>query len=71
MILLGELKGRLSSPPKKTSKAPAPARRAEGGSGGDGKVDKLRRAYQKETDTQKRFDMRRKAKQDGIDVSNW
>lgn len=71
VILLGELKGRLSSPPKKTSKAPAPARRAEGGSGGDGKVDKLRRAYQKETDTQKRFDMRRKAKQDGIDVSNW
>lgn len=72
VILLGELKGRLSSPPKKTSKAPAPARRAEGGgTGGDGKVDKLRRAYQKETDTQKRFDMRRKAKQEGIDVSNW
>lgn len=70
-IYLGELKGRLATPSKKTSKAPPPAKRPEGGKTGTGTEDKLRRQYQKETDIQKRLDMRRKARKAGIDVTDW
>lgn len=68
---LGELKGRVASPQKKVTKAPKPAARAEGGDAVSTGGSKLKKQYQSTTDMQKRFDLRREAKRNGIDVSEW
>jgi hypothetical protein len=68
---LGELKGRVATPQKKVTKAPAPAARAEGGDGHSTGGSKLMKKYQATTDMQARFDLKRQAKTDGIDVSKW
>lgn len=71
MILLGEIKARVTQPVKRKSQAPRPASRAEGGDGGSSTATKLKSEYQKTSDLQKRIDMKRKAKASGIDVSDW
>lgn len=68
---LGELKGRVATPLKKVTKAPKPAARAEGGDAHSTGSSKLKKQYQSTSDMQKRFDIRRQAKQAGIDVSEW
>lgn len=71
-VYLGMLLKDVTEPIKKTTKAPAPAARANGGTTGTGSSEaSLKKAYQKEDDVQKRFDIRMKAKRAGIDVSNW
>lgn len=70
-MYLGELKGQMNSPVKRTSKAPKPAKRAEGGNVGGGKEKQLKRKYEGATDLQTRIDIRRQAKQMGIDVKQW
>lgn len=71
MVYLGELKSQVTQPVKKVTQAPKPAARAEGGDSGSTSADKLMKKYRSEPDIQKRFDMKRDAKRNGIDVSNW
>ncbi len=70
-MYLGELKGSVTQPVKRTTKAPKPAARAEGGNTGGSAETRLKRKYQSESDMQTRFDIRREAKRAGFDVSNW
>jgi hypothetical protein len=70
-IHLGGLLKKVSMPVQKTTKAPAPAARAEGGQSTGGSVANLKRKYEKATDAQTRYDIRREAKKAGIDVSKW
>lgn len=71
VMYLGELKAEITKPVKRVTNAPKPAKRATGGSGGSNKEDTLRRKYQKESDMQARFNLRREAKAQGFDVSKW
>lgn len=71
LIYLGELKAEITRPAKRVTNAPKPAARATGGSGGGSDEDRLRRKYQRESDLQSRFNIRREARQKGIDVSKW
>lgn len=70
-IYLGELKAEITKPVKRVTNAPKPAKRATGGTGGGSGEDALRRKYQKESDMQVRFNLRREAKAKGFDVSKW
>lgn len=70
-IYLGKVLSEVSMPANRKSKAPAPAARASGGQGSVSDEAGMKKKYQAETDMQKRFDLRRKAKLAGIDVSDW
>lgn len=70
-IYLGRLLSKVSMPVQKTTKAPAPAARAEGGQSTGGSAANFKRKYEKATDAQERFDLRRAAKKAGLDTSNW
>lgn len=70
-VYLGSLQGRIATPQKKVTQARQPAKRAEGGNSGSNTAEKMARKYRSETDIQKRFDMKRAAKRDGVDVSKW
>lgn len=70
-IYLGGLLKDVSAPLKKTTKAPAPAARAEGGESASSNAANFKRKYEKATDPQTRFDIRREAKRAGLDTSNW
>ena len=68
---LGRLQASITEPQKRKSSAPKPASAVNGDSGGDGLAGKLKQQYSKEQDVGKRISMKRKAKADGVDVSNW
>jgi hypothetical protein len=68
---LGRLLAKVSMPVQKTTKAPAPAARAEGGESSSANATNLKRKYEKATDVQDRIDIKRQAKRAGFDVSNW
>lgn len=70
-IYLGKVLGEVSMPANRKSKAPAPAARANGGQGSVNNEASMKKKYIAENDVQKRFDLRRKAKLAGIDVSDW
>lgn len=70
MIMLGELKGQIATPSKKTSKARPPAKRADGGAAPANVGEKMKREYGK-ADLQGRISIKRKAKAEGVDTSNW
>lgn len=70
-IYLGGLLKDVSAPLKKTTKAPAPAARAEGGESASNNAANFKRKYEKATDPQTRFDIRREAKRAGLDTSKW
>lgn len=70
-IYLGGLLQTVTTPVKKTTKAPAPAARAEGGESASSNAANFKRKYEKATDPQARFDIRREAKRAGLDTSNW
>lgn len=73
-IYLGQLNAELSSPRKKTTSAPAPAPQVNGDKAEKADVKALRKEYQnadKRGDLQARFNARRKARQAGIDTTNW
>lgn len=70
-IYLGTLKAEVNLPTAKKTRAPAPAARATGGEGVVSDELSMKKKYQAEQDTQKRFNIRRKAKLAGIDVRDW
>lgn len=70
-IYLGKVLAEVSEPVRTKTRAPAPAARATGGQGVVSDELSMKKKYQAEQDTQKRFDIRRKAKLAGIDVSDW
>lgn len=74
MAYLGQLHSSVSAPTKRNSKAPKPAPKASGEGGASGKAGTLLKQYQKagkEGDVQARISLKRKAKAQGIDVTNW
>lgn len=70
-MYLGELNKEFQGAGKKSSNAPAPGARLEGDAGGSENASKLQRQYEKETDLQARISLKRKAKQQGINVDGW
>ncbi len=70
-IYLGKVLAEVSAPARKQTRAPAPAARATGGEGVVSDELSMKKKYQAEQDTQKRFNIRRKAKLAGIDVRDW
>jgi len=71
-MYLGRLLSKVSMPVQKTTNAPAPAARAEGGeSSSGGNAANFKRKYEKANDPQARFDIKRAAKKAGLDTSNW
>ena len=72
MVYLGELKTKLTaSPAKRVSRAPKPGAKLKGGEGGGQKSKALKKKYQGEDDLQTRISLKRKAKREGHDTSNW
>lgn len=75
-MYLGALKAQLAAPPKRKTSAPAPAEHADGLSSGGkpasaGSFKNRYDAADKRGDIQERFNIRRKAKAQGVDVSKW
>lgn len=69
---LGALQARISSPSKRRSEAPKPASKVEGEGGKRGNSGTLKKAYDKaEGDVQSRITLKRQARAQGIDTSNW
>ena len=72
---LGELKAQLSLPPKRTTKAPDPMDDVKGDKAGSTLNSReLKKAYEKahkEGDTQKAWDIKKKAKEQKVDTSSW
>jgi hypothetical protein len=70
-IHLGGLLKKVSAPVQKTTKAPAPAARAEGGESTTSNATNLKRKYEKSDDVAVRLTLKREAKNAGIDTSKW
>lgn len=73
-VWLGQLNAKLKAPAVKLSKAPKPDSGIKGDAGGSATVSTLMRKYQeaqKRGDTQKAFDLKRQAKANGHNTSNW
>ena len=70
-ILLGEMKGKLTQPLKKTSKAAKPAKRAEGDTSASDSGATFKRKYDRAKTPQQRFDIRSEARKSGVNVSHW
>lgn len=69
---LGRLSAELSTPKKRKSNAPAPSRQLSGdASGSDPSKAWLKKYKAAGDDVQKRFNIRREAKQSGINVKDW
>lgn len=69
---LGALQARISTPSKRRSSAPKPGVKVEGESGASGKAGSMKKAYDKaEGDVQSRITLKRQARAQGIDTSNW
>lgn len=71
MGFLGQLQANVTSPNKRRSQAPSPGSEVEGEGGKGGKAGTAQKAYDKAETTQARISLKRKAKKDGIDTSNW
>jgi len=74
-IMLGEIKSKITAPVNRVSTARKPATTLSGDGGGE-VSSKLKRQYEKASgnsaaDLQTRIDLKRKAKAEGVDVSNW
>lgn len=73
-VWLGQLNAKLKAPAVKLSKAPKPDSGIKGDASGSATVSTLMRKYQeaqKRGDTQKAFDLKRQAKANGHNTSNW
>lgn len=70
-IYLGELKTQLKAPEKRRSQARKPAKHPDGDVQTSDSHSKLQKQYNKMNDIQERISFKRKAKADGVDVSNW
>lgn len=70
-MYLGELKSQLSTPTKRRSQAKKPAKQVNGDVQASDSHSKLRKKYDKMTSVQDRVSFKRKARADGVDVSNW
>tara|TARA_R110002096_G_scaffold210397_2_gene397747 strand:- start:881 stop:1948 length:1068 start_codon:yes stop_codon:yes gene_type:complete len=68
---LGQLHSQVQTPNKRRSQAPNPSSNADGETGSTGKAGTLHKKYSKSSDAQERITMKRQAKRDGVDVSNW
>ena len=69
-MYLGELRSGINAPSKRKTKAPAPAAQAKGDKQLTGSAKSQQKAYDK-ADLQGRINIKRAAKQAGVDVSNW
>lgn len=68
-MYMGELKSRFNAPKTRVSNAPKPAKGINGDSSTT--TSKLKRDYEKATDVQTRFNIKREAKAKGVDVKSW
>ncbi len=68
---LGRLQEKIQAPSKKRSNAPKPGTNAQGDGSSAGKHAPLLAEYRKSDDLQTRMTLKRKAKSQGADVSNW
>lgn len=68
---LSILQSQIQTPNKRSSQAPAPGTKVEGESGNGGKAGTMQKEYAKSDDLQTRITLKRKAKSQGVDVSNW
>lgn len=68
---LGKLQSQIQTPSKRRSQAPAPSSKADGDGGSAGKAGSLQKAYNKADGSQERITIKREAKLQGVDVSNW
>ncbi len=68
---LGQLQSQVQTPGKRRSQTPAPSSKADGEGGSAGKGGSLQKAYDKADGSQERITIKRKAKLQGVDVSNW
>lgn len=69
---LGALQAKVSEPTRRRSQAPKPGSKVEGESGASGKAGSMQKAYNKAgDDIQSRINLKRQAKAQGIDTSNW
>lgn len=72
MAYLGSLQAQISTPTRKRSNAPQPGSKVEGEGGAKGQAGTMQKAYLKAgDDIQSRINIKRKAKSQGIDTSNW
>jgi hypothetical protein len=71
---LGSLQAQISTPTRKRSSAPKPTSNVGGEAGANGQAGTMQKAYKKageSNDIQARISLKRKAKSQGIDTSNW
>lgn len=71
---LGSLQAQISTPTRKRSSAPKPGTKVEGEAGAKGQAGTMQKAYEKagqSNDIQTRISLKRKAKLQGVDTSNW
>ncbi len=69
---LGRISAEVSAPTKRKSNAPKPSRQINGDAGTQGNSEKaLKKKYGAAKDAQTRFNIRREAKKDGVNVSKW
>lgn len=68
---LGQLHAQIQTPTKRRSQAPAPGSKVDGEGGGGGRGGSLQKKYNKTDDLQKRLEIKREAKSQGIDTKQW
>lgn len=71
---LGSLQSQITEPTKRRSTSPKPGAKVDGEGGGNGPAGTMKKAYDKagqSGDIQARISTKRKAKAQGVDVSNW
>ncbi|MAF43436.1 MAG: hypothetical protein CMI54_04605 [Parcubacteria group bacterium] len=74
MRLIGKWESEMVAPTKRASRAPKPPTQVKGDAAGTPSADRLKKRYQdahKSKDAQKAFNIKREAKAQNIDVSNW
>lgn len=71
MAFLGRLQSEIQTPIKKRSQAPKPGAKVDGESGNAGNAGAMAKEYAKSTSVQYRISLKRKARKQGVDVSNW
>lgn len=74
MRLIGKWESEMLEPTKRVSQAPSPAKQANGDTTGTPGADRLKKLYEKAhsgKDAQKAFNIKREARAQKIDVSNW
>lgn len=74
VAFLGALQARISEPTKRRSEAAKPGAKVEGEGGASGKAGAMQKAYDKagkNGDIQSRISLKRKARAQGVDTTNW